>query len=120
MNTNTKFNILATSGEDVAGKVLFALTKSPNICKMSDAVGEKFTVKAWVIYEDEDKKDREKVNTILSILDEGGTIRATNSQTFREMFVDITQIMGNTGFEISVVNGTSKAGREFITCDLPL
>lgn len=108
------------SDESVTGKVLFALTKSPAIKKMSDSEGELFTVDKWVVYEDVDKKDPEKTNTILSILDTNGVIRATNSATFTDMFIDIVQMMGNAGFDIKVVKGTSKAGREFVTCDMPL
>lgn len=115
----TKFNILSTSGEDVAGKVLFKLTKSPTISKMSEAEGQTFEVSKWALYEDSDKKDEEKVNRIISIMDTNGTVRATNSATFINMFIDITAIMGNTGFEIMVVGGESKTGRHFITCDIP-
>lgn len=119
-NVQAKFQVLNTSSDNVQGKLLFALTKSPSIVKMSDAVGDTFTVAEWCVYEDADKKAPEKTNTILSVLDTNGVVRATNSNTFTEMFLDIASIMGNTGFDIKVVSGKSKAGRDFITCDMPL
>lgn len=114
-----KFKVVNASGE-FDGKTVFALTKSPSIRTMKDCVDELVEVDKWLVYEDEDKKDPNKVNTILSVMDKDGSVRATNSNTFMNIFFDITSIMGNNGFTIKVVSGTSKAGRNFITCDMPL
>ena len=111
-------NITRKSSEELSKQELFKATLSPTIGKMADAEGSTIQVKDWVIYEDNDKKDPEKVNTILSIIDATGQVLATNSKTFIDMFCNIVDIMGTDPFELLVTGGNSKAGRHYLTCDL--
>lgn len=106
---------IINSSRDLTPKETYLLTKAVNVKKISDNVGNKIQVEAWVIYEDIDKKDSDKINEILSITD-GKISYATNSPTFIESFLDITSIFGLSGFTIEVDQGTSKAGRNFVQC----
>lgn len=109
-------NIIKTSATDLDKATIYGLTKSPAVMRMRDVkAGDEITVSAWAIYEEADKKDPEKVNRILSVLDSTtGCGYATNSATFQQSFEDIVEIFGNTGFAIAVMHGTSKNGRDFI------
>lgn len=100
---------------------MFKLTLSPAIEKMKDFEGEQFDVASWVVYSDVSKKDPETETVVLSIMSSDGSVKATNSPTFMDMFLNICNIMENElGFKIEVVGGESKNGRHFITCDLVL
>lgn len=106
--------IINASGE-LSPKETYLLCKAQNVQKMSDNIGVQFNVKAWAIYEEEDKKEEGKVNTILSLTD-GECSMATNSPTFIESFMDIVDIFGNSNYHITVHEGISKNGRKFIQC----
>lgn len=110
-------NIIKTSAENLDKVSIYRLTKSPAVVRMSDVpTDEEINVSAWCIYEEQDYKDPEKVNTILSVMDaDTGMSYATNSDTFKRSFAEICEIFGNTGFTVFVQHGTSKNGRDFIT-----
>ncbi len=101
--------------KELSPKETYLLTKAVNSHKMKASVGEAIHVSAWVVYEDTDKKDPTKTNTVLAITD-GTEVYATNSATFLESFMGIVEIFGNEGYTVTVDLGTSKAGREFIQC----
>lgn len=69
-----------------------------------------------VMYDDTNKKG--EVNTITSIIDEGGTHFATNSSFFREELEYIINLLDGEDFEIVVKKAQSKGGRTFVTCEL--
>lgn len=69
-----------------------------------------------VIYEDTNSKG--EVNTITSIVDEGGNHFATNSGFFREELEYILNLLDGEDFEILVKKAQSKGGRTFVTCEL--
>lgn len=109
---------IINSSKNLTTVDIYRLTKSPNTQKMSDCVGQRVEVKAWAIYEDADKKTGE-VKTILAISTPEGETFGTNSATFINDFMDMWQLFesaGETVNAIDVVGGTSKAGRNFITC----
>lgn len=110
--------IIRQTHKPVSKPLAFALTKSNAIMSMKECVDDSFEVKEWVLYEEEDKKDPMKQQKVLSIMGDDGVIRATNSPTFQEMFLDMVDIMGEDDFAIKIITGESKAGRTFVTCDL--
>lgn len=110
--------IINQSNENLTKVQIFKCTLAPSIGKMSESEGEVFQVCGWVLYQDADRLDPSKTNTILSVFDENGTVRATNSATFTQMFMDIAELMEEPGYRIVVVGGKSKNDRHFITCDL--
>jgi hypothetical protein len=108
--------ILKTSGE-LKTKDKYLLTMSPEVQKMKDAVSQVIEVKNWCIYEDTNSK--EELQTILAISTPENEVFATNSKTFIDDFqrmIDVFAEDSETVNAIRVTSGTSKAGREFITC----
>ena len=106
------------SSENLAPKEIYSLTMSPKTQKMKDAIGSRIEIGAWASYEDVNKKTGE-LQEVLAIMTPEGEIFATNSPTFKEDFFQMQELfqnMGETVHAISVVSGTSKAGREFISC----
>lgn len=109
-------NILKKSAEMSAAD-LYRMTKNASIVQMKNAIGTVLNVTAWVIYEDTNQKG--ETNTITTIRDEDGTVYATSSPTFLRAFTEILEIYEGSGEQLTslmVVPGTSKAGRQFITC----
>lgn len=106
------------ASKELTPKEIYNLTMSPAVQKMKSVVGQRIEISAWAVYEDVNKKTGE-VQEVLSIITPEGEIFATNSPTFKEDFSDMHQLFRDMGEEvhaIAVSSGTSKAGREFITC----
>ena len=109
---------IINSSENLTPKEIYLLTMSPKTQKMKDAIGSRIEIVAWALYEDINKKTDE-IQEVLSILTPEGEIFATNSPTFKEDFFQMQELFQNMGVivhSISVISGTSKAGREFISC----
>ena len=109
---------IINSSENLTPKEIYSLTMSPKTQKMKDAIGSRIEIGAWAAYEDVNKKTGE-LQEVLAIMTPEGEIFATNSPTFKEDFFqmqDLFSNMGETVHSISVISGTSKAGREFISC----
>lgn len=103
---------------DLTAKDIYTLTMNPNTQKMKDAKGQRIELDRWAIYEDVNKKTGELHNILTVATPEGETF-ATNSPTFIEDFESMIALftsMGENVPAIVVSSGTSKAGREFITC----
>lgn len=98
-------------------KELYKMTMDAGIKKMKDFVGSSIDVYAYCIYTDFNSKDNKEVE-VLSVMDTDGSIYATNSTTFKKDFLNIAALMDGEDFSVGVISGTSKAGREFITCTL--
>lgn len=110
-------NIIKTS-ENLTPKEIYNLTSSPAVQKMRDVVDSVIEIDKYAFYEDLNKKTGE-VQEILAIQTPDGEIFATNSPTFKEDFENMVAFFEGMGEEvhaISVMSGTSKAGRQFITC----
>lgn len=99
------------STADLSKRDLYELTLSPKIKKMGEAVGLVLQVSAYAIYEDQDTE-------ILSIRGDDSTVYATNSATATREFRRILDLMEGEVFNVEIMKGTSKAGREFITLAL--
>lgn len=100
---------------NLSKKELFKLTDG-DAYKMSDAAGMVIDIDCWCLYNDLNTKGEEQ--QILSVLDKEGHIYATISKTFIEKFLRMWDFFGEELIEIVVKTGTSKAGREFVTCDI--
>lgn len=97
----------------------FLLTKNPNIEKVSDHTGECILVDKWLLYEDVNPETGE-VMEILSFMNEEKNVYATNSKSFKEMFLDIVEIMQGQNFTLQLISKKSKNGRNYQTCTLSL
>lgn len=109
-------NILKTNATTPAE--IYNLTMNHLTQKMSNCKGSTIRLARYCLYEDVDAKTGE-VKEIFTIMDESGVVYGTNSKTFQDDFfkmVELFESMGATVNEIAVISGTSKSGREFITC----
>lgn len=110
-------NIIAKSTSVQTSFDLYNLTKAPNRAKMVDLKGQTVDLKSWVIYEEPNSKG--EMVKILSIMTKDDAGYATNSATFIRDFesaVDMFKEFGDEFHQIQVVPGTSKNGREYISC----
>lgn len=109
-------NILKTNATTPAE--IYYLTMNPQTRKMSLFKDSTIRPVRHCLFEDVDAKTGE-VKEILTIMDESGAVYGTNSKTFQDDFfkmVELFESMGATVNEIAVISGTSKSGREYITC----
>ena len=106
------------ASENLTAKDIYTLTMNPNTEKMKDVKGQRIELCKWALYEDINKKTEEP-QQILAVSNPEGEAFATNSPTFIDDFMNMLELfssMGETVPAIVVSSGTSKAGREFITC----
>ncbi len=106
------------SKEKFTMKELYDLTQSPAIDKMSNHKDETVSIGSYLIYE---KGDTENPQTVAVIQTNEGETFASNSPTFITAFrdiLDMAAVAGEDIHEIKVVGGTSRGGRNYITCQL--
>lgn len=109
-------NIIKMYPEKPSKKTAYNLTMSPKMRNMKELKGTSLDVEAWCKYEDVDAKTGE-LRPILSIMTPEGEVFGTNSATFIDDFEKMVELFGSDGVDaVEIISGTSKAGREFITC----
>lgn len=100
-------------------RMLYKLTKSPDVHKLKDAVDTTINVKGFCFYDDSKEGENEKI--ILTIIDDNGTVYGTNSKTAMSNFADMLEFfecdIEVSGMTIAVKSSVSKSGREFIMLD---
>lgn len=97
---------------------LYHLTMNPATQKMKDIKGQRLEISCWCIFEDV-QKSTGALQNILAIKSPENEVFATNSPTFIDDFTAMWNLFKDGGevvHAINVISGTSKAGREFITC----
>ena len=106
-NTSREFNEIET----------YLMTIAPGIKSVKDVSdGTKISVNGWMEFEDE--KDNGEVATVLSIITPEKEVFACQSQTFKRSLKDIATIMKVFPFTIVKTSGKTKAGRDFVNCEL--
>ena len=109
---------IVKASDNLTTKDIYLLTMNPNTQKMKDAKGERIELHSWALYEDVNRKTGE-VQQILAVATSNGKTYATNSPTFIDDFMSMMELFTNAGETvpaITVSSGTSKAGREYISC----
>lgn len=72
-------------------------------------------VDAYLLYTDVNNKgDEQRVLTIMS----GDLKMQTISKTFIESFLEVAELMGDEEYSIKIIKDITKAGREFVSCEL--
>ena len=102
---------------ELTAEQIYNLTMSPNTQKMADLVGQEIEIENYALYEDKNSKGEDQ--EILAILTPEKEVAATISPTFKQDFFRMQDLFGSMGQKIeaiSVVSGTAKSGRTFITC----
>lgn len=100
---------------------MYKMTRATDIRKMEMAQGSRLNVDDFILFEDEkiDKKTGEaSIVTVLAVRD-GNDVFATISATFKEEFFAIKAMCEEAGEKfdhVDVTSGTSRNGRNFITC----
>lgn len=106
-------NILKTSRE-LNDEEVYLLCMQANVNKMSDAEGQVLELEAWALYEDENA--RGETNEVLAILTKDGDVFGTISATFIKEFNKMADHFKDRLLKIKVVSGTTKNGRQYISC----
>ena len=109
--------VVAKFPADMDARTEYKLMKSPVVKRMSDAIDSIIEVGAWLAYTDTDSRTGED-REVLLIAAKDGEMFATVSAVFRREFKDIVEHFGDDVGAIKVIGGTSKAGRNFITCTI--
>ena len=109
-------NVVSKFPEDMDARTTYKLLKAP-AKKMSEAVDSVLEVKAWLAYEDADANTGE-IREVLTVETIDGERFATVSSIFRREFFDIVEYFGKDVGAITVIGGTSRTGRNFITCSV--
>lgn len=95
--------------------MLYNLTSAGVSTKTIDHVGETVHVEAWAHFRQEKRDGGEQ--EVLAFITSDGEVFGTISTTFINRFLDIYEIFGFEDFpEIEIIGGTSKNGRQFVTC----
>lgn len=109
--------IIAKSANITNPMDMYNLTKSPERTKLSEVSGQVLELDKWLVYSEPNSKGEEV--TLVSLTTKDGKAYTSNSITFIRDFTSAVTMFAEFGAEfrtIQVMNGRSKAGREFITC----
>lgn len=110
-------NVIRMHPETMDKKTLYSLTRGQNMSVKDVDDRAVITPTAFALYEDTNRDG--KTNEVLAIRDkESGEVFTTISPTFKQDFFDIVEFMGEDDYSIHVVHGTTKAGRDFVTCTM--
>ena len=113
--------IISMSKEDFTKVELYRMTKSPAIVSVKAVEdGETMEPRGWLTFEDEDSKG--ETSYMLSIIGTGNdgqeVVWCCQSQTFKNNFMDLWNMFDGAPFTLKKISGVSKAGREYVSCDL--
>ena len=113
--------ITSKSSESFTKAELYRMTKSPSIVSVkSVADGSTMTPIGWLTFDDENNKG--EVSHMMSIIgvgeDDQEVVWSCQSQTFKDNFMDLWELFKGDNFKIKKLSGQTKAGREYVNCDL--
>lgn len=96
----------------------YLMTIAPSIISMKDVPdGTHITVDGILTFEDT-KESTDEIADILSVITPEKKVYSCQSSTFKRSIRDISNIMKNKSFTIVKTSGKTKAGRDFINCEL--
>lgn len=113
--------ITSKSSENFTKAELYRMTKSPSIVSVKTvADGTTMSPIGWLTFDDENNKG--EVSHMLSIIgvgeDDQEVVWSCQSQTFKDNFMDLWELFKGDNFKIKKLSGQTKAGREYVNCDL--
>lgn len=113
--------ITSKSSESFTKAELYRMTKSPSIVSVKTvADGTTMSPIGWLTFDDENNKG--EVSHMLSIIgvgeDDQEVVWSCRSQTFKDNFMDLWELFKGDNFKIKKLSGQTKAGREYVNCDL--
>ena len=96
----------------------YLMTIAPSITSMKDVPdGTHITVNGILTFEDT-KDSTGEASEILSVITPENKVYSCQSATFKRSIRDISIIMKGKSFTIVKTSGKTKAGRDFINCEL--
>lgn len=95
----------------------YLMTISPAITSLKDVEDGTSIDVAGVLYF-EDTKDTGEITEVMSIITPDNKVYSCQSATFKRSVNDIASIMGDKPFSVIKTSGKTKAGRDFINCEL--
>lgn len=96
----------------------YLMTIAPSIISMKDVPdGTHITVDGILTFEDI-KESTDEIADILSIITPEKKVYSCQSPSFKRSIRDISNIMKGKSFTIVKTSGKTKAGRDFINCEL--
>lgn len=113
--------ITSKSSESFTKAEIYRMTKSPSIVSVK-TVADYTTMSpiGWLTFDDENNKG--EVSHMLSIIGVGEdgqeVVWSCQSQTFKDNFMDLWNMFDGEPFTLIKLSGKSKAGREYVNCDL--
>ena len=113
--------ITTMSSENFTKAELYRMTKSPSIVSVKAIPdGTTMTPIGWLTFDDENNKG--EVSHMLSIIgvgeDDQEVVWSCQSQTFKDNFMDLWELFKGDTFKIKKLSGVTKAGLEYVNCDL--
>lgn len=113
--------ITSKSSESFTKAELYRMTKSPSIVSVKTvADGTTMSPIGWLTFDDDNNKG--EVSHMLSIIgvgeDDQEVVWSCQSQTFKDNFMDLWELFKGDNFKIKKLSGQTKAGREYVNCDL--
>ena len=109
-------NIISTNINCDDKRAVYKLTKSAGVSVKDCEQGEIIEFGCYAEYED--VKPDGHVEKVLSIVTPDGVKYSTVSATFKREFYEILDLMDGEDFSIVVCKGTTKAGRDYVSCEL--
>lgn len=113
--------ITSKSDEGFTKAELYRMTKSPFIVSVKTlADGATMTPIGWLTFDDENNKGEvSHMLSIIGVCDDGQkVVWSCQSQTFKDNFMELWELFEGDAFKIKKISGQSKAGREYVSCDL--
>lgn len=100
-------------GGNVGKMAMYMLTSDPAVSKVKDLVGQHMRPEAYAFYEDVNADG--VITEVLAVTDGEKTV-ATVSDTFKREFERCLECAAGAPFEIELITGKSKNGRDYVSC----
>ena len=97
----------------------YLMTISPAMKSIKD-VKDGTSIKVSGYLEFTDEKDNGETSEILSVITPDKEVYSCQSATFKRSLKDIATIMGDKPFSVIKTSGKTKAGRDFVNCELDI
>lgn len=103
--------------KDFTAREQHKLTKSKTAQSVREVVGVNLNVTMWALYVDTNVKGEDV--EVLALMDADGQVYTTISEVFKRSFFGIVEDFKDEEFpEIVILEGTTKAGRSYVDCDI--
>lgn len=108
---------IKSSSKELNKVEAYMMTASNQGTSMKDVPDNaEILVKIWALVERTNEETGETME-LLSIFD-GKAVYVAQSKTFMKSFAEIANIMADDNYKIRKISGTTRAGREYIDCQL--